>query len=57
MTRCLPLFHDIRGSFDREPGTPSTWWSSSRSSTSGHHGAGHRRLCQNAGAGGIAFPP
>ena len=22
VTRCLPLFHDIRGSFDREPGTP-----------------------------------
>lgn len=21
VTRCLPLFHDIRGSFDREPGT------------------------------------
>ena len=22
MTRCLPLFHDIRGSFDRDPGAP-----------------------------------
>ena len=22
MTRCLPLFHDIRGSFDRDPGSP-----------------------------------
>ena len=30
VTRCLPLFHDIPGS----PVPPSTWWSSSRSSTS-----------------------
>jgi hypothetical protein len=22
VTRCLPLFHDIRGSFDRDPGSP-----------------------------------
>ena len=22
VTRCLPLFHDIRGSFDRDPGAP-----------------------------------
>ena len=22
VTRCLPLFHDIRGSFDRDPATP-----------------------------------
>ena len=52
----LPLFHDIRGSFDREPGTFDLVELFEDQALPGHHGAGHRRLRQNAGAGG-AFRP